>query len=335
MAFVIREADVIADLPLMRATLNANRTKEATIERFEWLYLRNPDGLARAWFVMDDRTSEVAGFTAVFPRRVQVRGAAAATAWNCGDFSIHQKYRTGGAAVTLRRAARQAVDRGESPFLYAHPNDRMLPVHLRVGHLRLAQMVRLAKPLRIGGPGMTGTLSGIALRMAGIDWVPCAADDVEIVTGRLGPELDELFDAVSPRLGTALIRDSRYVDWRYRHSPSPDQLLVSRRNGRLTGFVAWAQSGDIAQVKDWLALDVRAWRTLFAAVLRTARRGGLQSVSVIALETNPDLRWFRQFGFVARPDSSTAVSYAPEGSPYRPGVTKPDAWFMTVGDRDV
>jgi hypothetical protein len=334
MGFQIREADVVSDLGLMRATLNANRTRETTPDRFEWLYLRNPDGLARAWFVVDDRSGDVAGFTAVFPRRVQVRGAAAATAWNCGDFSIHQKYRTGGAAVTLRRAARQAVDRGESPFLYAHPNDRMLPVHLRVGHLRLARMVRFAKPLRLPVNGVAGALSGTALRMAGIDWLPRPADDIETVDDRLGPEFDELFDAVE-RLGTALVRDSRYLDWRFRRSPSPDVLLTSRRNGRLTGFVAWTQHGDIAHIKDWLALDARAWRALFGALLRTARERRLHSISVIALETNPDLKWFRQFGFVPRPDSSTAVSYAPEGSPYRAGVTNADAWFMTVGDRDV
>ena len=46
------------------------------------------------------------------------------------------RYRAGGAAIALRRAARTAVDQGVRPFLYAHPNERMLQIHIRVGHLR-------------------------------------------------------------------------------------------------------------------------------------------------------------------------------------------------------
>jgi Acetyltransferase (GNAT) domain len=337
MGFEIREADVVRELPLMRETLNANRDRETPLERFEWLYLRNPDGPARAWFAVDDRSGAVAGFTAVFPRRVRVRGhREPLVAWNCGDFSIHQQYRTGAAAVKLRRAARDAVDRGERPFLYAHPNDRMLPVHLRVGHFPLAQMIRFARPLRLSNGGIAGALSGAVLRLAGLDWVTRVRDEVEPVDGPLGTEFDELYDRAAPRLGTSLVRDATYLQWRFQCGPArQSEVLASRRGGRLSGYVAWSAQGNTAKIKDWVAIDPEAWNALFVTLIGRARARRLQSASVTALETNPDLTRFRRFGFKRRPETSTAISYAPEGRSYRPDVIQADAWFMTVGDRDI
>src|SRR5688572_834038 len=102
MKIAIVEANLESDLELMRDALNANRTRQATAERFRWLYLHNPDGRARAWLARDEATGETAGFTAVFPRRIRPAGSSSpVTAWNCGDFSIHQRYRVGGVAVKL------------------------------------------------------------------------------------------------------------------------------------------------------------------------------------------------------------------------------------------
>jgi glycosyltransferase involved in cell wall biosynthesis len=335
--FEVREVDVAKNLDLMLRTHNANFTAKTTLERFEWLYLRNPDGRARAWFVYDADTGDPAGFAAVFPRRIRVRGQReAVVAWNCGDVSVRQRYRGNGAATMLRRAARDAVDRGESPFLYAHPNDRMLPAHLKVGHRPLADMVRLAKPLRLAGGGVVGSVSAIALRGAGLDWAVAARDDVEELQGCVGGEFDELDAAVAPRLGTALVRDATYLNWRFRRCPEYSTAIwTSRRAGRLTGYVVWAEQDRAAVVKDWLAADHRAWSSLFAALVAGARGRELESISVTALETHPDLSRLRRFGFLRRPGSSTAVAYAGDQFPHRRDVMQADAWYMTVGDRDV
>ena len=238
--------------------------------------------------------------------------------------------------MKLRRAARDAVDRGERPFLYAHPNDRMLPVHLRVGHFPLAQMIRFAKPLRLSNGGVVGALSGAVLRLAGLDWVTRVRDEVESVDGPLGTEFDELYDRAAPRLGTSLVRDATYLQWRFQGGPATQsEVLASRRGGRLSGYVAWSAQGNTAKIKDWVAIDPEAWNALFVTLIGRARARRLQSASVTALETNPDLTRFKRIGFKRRPETSTAVSYAPEGRSYRPDVIQADAWFMTVGDRDI
>jgi hypothetical protein len=333
---IIREVDLSRELDRYIATFEANFGVRDTRARFRWLYLDNPDGRATAWFAEDEATGEIAGCTAAFPRRIALRNGETVKAWNCGDFSITPRFRTMGVAIKLRRAGREAVDAGTAPFLYAHPNDRMLQVHLKVGHQPLGRMLRFAKPLRIRTTSRLGDRIGaLALRMTGTDALVLRRAEIAPMSEPWGEELTELFDAAAPRVGTAVVRDTAYLEWRFRRHPlEQHQMIVSRAGGRITGYVIFSVEDDVALVKDWLARDDTAWRQLFAGFLQHARQGCLRSVSLTVLESHPDIGRLRRFGFMLRPEVSTAVVYAPAA--FRGGnVLDRSAWYMTVGDRDI
>jgi hypothetical protein len=334
---IVREVDLGSEMTTLVDVFNRGFNVAIPGERFEWLYRRNPDGQSTAWFVVDDRSGEVAGCTAVFPRRVQVRGQkAATTAWNCGDFCIMPKYRAGAAAIKLRQAARDGVDAGVSPFLYAHPNDRMLQIHLRVGHQPLGRMIRLARPTKLNGRSPVNGIGTLMLRAARPDKLWPGADEYEIASDSLPAELDEVFEQSRGSLGTALVRDVRYLQWRFLECPLADyRFVLTRRRGRLTGYLAFAVSGEQLLVKDWLGIDRRAVRTLFGAAIDQACETDVTSASVTLLETHRDHRLIRRLGFGLRPETSTTITYAAEGLSWRSDVMSPDAWYMTVGDRDV
>src|SRR5687768_15684034 len=216
MGILIREADLDRELELLASTVNTSFGSKVSLARFRWLYLDNPDGRALAWLAIDDRTGDVAGCTAVSPRRVRLAHMRRQVkAWNCGDFSITARYRTMGAAVKLRRAARDGIDLGQSPFLYAHPNDRMLPVHLRVGHSPLGRMVRHARPLRLSTRSkVANSLSMAALRLCGADIVVRQRHEIEGVSSQALPDdIDAVYDRAADRIGTAVVRDRRYLEW--------------------------------------------------------------------------------------------------------------------------
>jgi hypothetical protein len=334
----IREADLDRELPLLMESLNDNFRMQLPIDRFRWLYLDNPDGRAVAWFAVDDNTGEIVGSTAVSPRRIRVgRGSQAVVAWNCGDFSIRPRYRTMGAALKLRRAAKHAVDAGARPFLYAHPNDRMLPVHLKSGHSPLGRMVRHARKMRLEtGSRVLNGAARIGLRLLGRDVFVRRRDEVELLTSEVGAEFDDLYERASGRLVTALVRDARYVRWRFQRMPvEQHEILVTRRGRTLTGYLAFLVRDRVAHAKDWLAVDDAARDELFAGFVREMSSRNVLSLSVIALESHPDLPTWRRFGFFLRPESSTAITYVSESFPGRADVSTPHAWYMTVGDRDV
>jgi hypothetical protein len=339
MALTVREVDLDRELRLLSSIFNANFQIKGDDARVRWLYKENPDGQAIAWFVLDDRTGEVVGCTSVFPRRLRVRGSSRpVVGWNCGDFCIVPRYRSLGAAVKLRQAARDAVDAGASPFLYAHPNDRMLQIHLRVGHQPLGRMVRYARPLRPRtGWRVADALVAGALRVAGPGTRVRSRHEAEAVNGAgIGAELDELYDRVAPQVGTSLVRDATYVRWRFLQNPAKsDEVLLTRLGGRLTGYLVFAMRQEGALIKDWLAADEAARDRLFAACVDEAYRRGARSVSVVALETHPDIPRLGKYGFVRRPDSYTAVTYVGASFPGRSDVTAAEAWYMTAGDRDI
>ena len=335
MGITIREVDLDRELPLVASTVNEAFGSQVPLERFRWLYLDNPDGRAVAWFAVDDKTGDIAGCTAVSPRRVRI-GGQDVVAWNCGDFSIGVRYRTMGAAVKLRRAARDGVDAGQSAFLYAHPNDRMLPVHLRVGHSPLAKMRRFARPLRVAtGRAIVDSVGTRLLSV--IDSFARVKHEAEVVSsGPLPVDVEHVYDAVKDRIGTAVVRDRRYLDWRFNTNPEErTEAVITRDHGNASGYLVFTMKGTTATVKDWLAVDPDALGQLFRAFLREVRKREATSASLIALETHPDLPAIRRWGFMQRPESSTAVTYAAERYPFRPMVSDPSRWYMTLGDRDV
>ena len=337
MTLVVREVDISTEMPGLVDVFNRAFNVVIPSERFDWLYCRNPDGPSTAWFVTDDRTGEVAGCTAVFPRRIQVRGQRTpVVGWNCGDFCIMPRYRAGGAAIALRRAARTAVDQGVRPFLYAHPNERMLQIHIRVGHSPLGRMIRFARPTRFGPQGIVGRLGTLGLSVVRPDRLWPGMDDYDIESNSLPVEIDDLFERVRSTLGTALVRDVRYLSWRFIECPTDEyRFVLARRGPRLTGYLAFCVSKDQLQVKDWLGEDTRAVRTLFSAAIDQAFTAQVASASVTMLETHRDLGVIRSLGFARRAESSVTITYAPESLPWRADVASADAWYMTVGDRDV
>ncbi len=339
MGILIREADLDRELELLAATVNTSFGSQVSLARFRWLYLDNPDGRAVAWLAIDDRTGDVAGCTAVSPRRVRLaRVRRPVKAWNCGDFSITARYRTMGAAVKLRRAARDGIDSGQSPFLYAHPNDRMLPVHLQVGHSPLGRMVRYAKPLRLCTRSKVANwLSRTALRLCGADIAVRRRHEIEVVSSQVLPDdIDAIYERAAERMGTAVVRDRRYLEWRFALNPEErTEMLIARERGRPTAYLIFVLKDGAGSIKDWLGVDTKATEQVFAAFLREMRRRDARSASVTLLETHRDRALVRRFGFIPRPEVSTVVTYAPAAGTLRSDVADPAAWYMTIGDRDV
>jgi hypothetical protein len=338
LAVVIRQADLERELGVVAETVNASFESGLALDRFRWLYQSNPDGPAIAWLALEEGSGEIVGTTAVCPRRVQVGPAGRQVlAWNCCDFSIRPRYRTMGAAIKLRRAAKAGIDAGDSEFLYAHPNERMLPIHLAVGHQPLGKMVRHAKLLRTStGWRAVDRTAAVALRIGNRRlWRPSVPDTESVEQWPL-PELDALFEEASHRIGTAVVRDARYLDWRFRQNPlERDELIVTTRKGRVAGYLVYTMKRDIGLVKDWLGIDAAAVDALFLQLVSEMRRRDAASVSVTALESHPDLARLTALGFLRRPDWTTAVAYANPALPDAEVVTDARAWYMTVGDRDV
>ncbi len=66
----IRPADLEIDKQRLLTLLRRNLIELDHEKRFSWLYLDNPAGQARVWFVCDKSAEHVVGSASVFPKYV-------------------------------------------------------------------------------------------------------------------------------------------------------------------------------------------------------------------------------------------------------------------------
>ncbi len=353
MPIVIREADPISDRQVMQDCLRRNRTRyeenEAFEARFDWAYRDNPHGPGKAWLAVDQNKNQVVGFTSAFPRKVRVDGKLL-TGWNCADFSIDKEYRTLGVAMKLRRAAKDCVDRGEFDFLFAHPNDRMLAVHEKVGHQPIGKMVRYAALLRLENKLETFTgnkLAANALAALGNPFLHfitpgrshagayefCLTEE-----NSFGAEYDQLFEKAVKQHRVIVQRDSAYLTWRFLRNPLYRMNSFRMQRGEeLQGYALFYEAKGAAHVME-LLVEGRDenMQLLLRALIHHLRKVRINTISLRLHDLNPFLSNAQQLGFRYRDDAtSTVIAYANSAQPYAATILEGKNWFMTVGDRDI
>lgn len=348
MAFVVAEENLNAARAETLAALAATRESTITDARYDWLYCRNPDGPAVLWTIRRAETGQLAGFTVALPRRMRVDGRVV-MAWNGADFSMLHSFRTLGLAIKLRRAAKEGIDAGRAAFLYSHPNDRMQRIHEQVGHRAIGTMVRWARPLR-SEPLLASKIHHRVAR----ELVAWGADRWLSQRGTLwrhrprhhmrlveNAAFDERFDRLQAdtRIDRRVIgvRDATYLNWRYAQNPLyRTHAILAEAGGNLSAYLLFCVEDSVAHIKDWFGDgDQTAAADVLVQLIRTALDRNWYSISTVLLDDHPWIPLIEKFGFYRRPETSQMFGYARPGDPLAAHVLSPQAWFASVGDRDV
>lgn len=351
MSIIIKEADLEKDQDVMIATLNKNRESQTDVKRYEWLYKANPSGKARAWLAVDDKTGDVAGFTSVIPRTMHVFGEEM-ICWNCSDFSINKKYRTLGVAIKLRRAAKECIDNNIVPFLYAHPNDRMKLIHIKVGHSIIGEMMRFVKILKVDKKvhkliknrifsNCFSSIGNVLLNLMDKKHKrnPFYEFKIHKDTGFIfDNQFDRLFEEGVGSKGICGIRNSRYLNWRYMENPLYTiETAMIRKRGKLAGYIIYLIEDGVAIFKDVFSIEnEEIKKNLIGNWIDHLKERGIYSISAIFLNTSKWIKIFEDFDFVKRPeDASSVIVYPNPTNKFANRLLNSENWYMTVGDRDV
>jgi len=352
MGVTIRPIDFEHDRSTVIALLSRNREFPADYPleaRYAWMYMNNPDGVATGWLAVDDQTRQAVGFTVALPRRMSLAGERV-MAWNCADFSIDRAFRTLGVAAKLRRAAREEVDRGSMSFLYAHPNERMLAVHKRVGHTPIGEMRRYARLVHTkpklksldGVPVLRDAVAGAAdglIHVADCFRLQSSPHRIEHVASEaFGQDFTDLYLRVEPRFGVSGVRDADYLNWRYARNPVYRPKTVAAYSGhQLVGYLVYGQEEQTIHVRDILVINDRVAGELLSFLIRQFRnQQELGTISAVIAGWNPYATVLKELGFRARQDSrSKVVVHAAPSFKDRSTVLCAAQWYLTVGDRDI
>lgn len=339
----IRPADPEADRAFLIDLLSQNLGPSAGGRRYEWLYLENPHGRARAWVATEVASGRGVGAAAAFPRTLFV-GGSIRHGWVLGDFCIDQRHRSLGLALQLQRACLEEIASAPLPLAYDFPSDRMMAIYRRMQISAAGQIVRWAKPLRVnrkisnlvGSPGLAGLLAAPVNEL--LEWKDFAALSAGgwVIVNHEGickEEFTHLAHSVGSRYGCCVERSAEYLNWRYfRHPLEHHELLAARHDGELRGYVVFSHTGEDAKIVDLFGIgDTAMWTALVARVVSLLRDRRVVTLSIPATGSSPWSILLKGWGFHPR-EVAPIVVYAPSSG--ADSVEGASSWFLTDGDRE-
>jgi len=339
----IRPADLKEDRSLLIDLLTSNLNSSARGPRFDWLYLDNPHGLARAWVAEEGSTGRGVGAAAAFPHKLVVDDSIR-LGYVLGDFCIHPQHRTLGLALQLQRACLEQLGSPCSCLTYDFPSERMMAIYRRMQLAPLCHMVRWSKPLRadrkiseLGGPSaLVRILAPPINKLLELKDVATLSNGGWTIMehrGNFQDEFSQLAHVVGSRYGTCVERSSEYLNWRYlRHPLVRYEVLTARRGRDLMGYVVFSHAEQDAKIVDLFGFNnIAMWTALVAQVVALLRGRAIVTLSAPALATNPWISVLKKSGFHPREQAPLVIC--------RPGSTAASEdmaslWYLTDGDRE-
>lgn len=349
--YIVKKADVLKDREIMLEILKKNRSREnySYEGRYDWIYLSNPDGNAIPWIIWNQEKGIPVGFTAVFPRRVLI-GGKEQICWNCGDFSIETKYRSLGVALQLRREAKKGVENGYVDFLYAHPNDRMVVIHLKAGHQRLGFMHRYALPLRIDNYLQTrfqnkllfNLVASPANQMLYMNLLFRRQKHNLNYTVHQIPKFEskhtDIFYEFAKKYRIIGIRDTIYLKWKYLDNPNYQYSLINfYYQNKFVGYIIFSNKDSVISIVECIIYPEKFAYGALLLFMKLIHKSfpDAASISTVTFENNYLIPLLKKLNFHYRNDAtSSVITFANPDSSLKNFIYNKDSWFMSIGDRD-
>lgn len=319
-----RPGDEIAVLNLFQRVFGVKRS----LEHWRWKFLDNPAGLHVR--VAETPSGELIGHYGTVPVLMQW-GDRHLILTQIIDVMVDPQFRRGlkrpGLFGTLSECSIASIGSpGRASGGYGFPTPEHLRIGQRVsGYISLHPVRTLVKELH-GGTGKGGR----RLRLL---------TTAEIL--RFGDEIDGLWRRCRPALSVAIVRDARYMNWRYADHPDVTYRLVTarRRLSRSPEGVAILRFGwgdqPVACLVDWLVPDGGAGtaEALLDHCERVARDAGMTQLQAWFPPYTRPYHLLLDHGYQPTPTNYhfIALSTSPEVSI----EWARERWYYTMGDSDI
>jgi hypothetical protein len=342
----IRQVDPASERQRILTVLAGNLPAAAAPERFDWLYLSNPDGPALVWLA-EHENGDPLGTSAAHPRRMRV-GADPVRALNLGDFAIDRSQRTLGLALRLLGATLAPVRDRTYALSYDFSNASMHAVYRRMRmhalgcNQRWMQPVAMRRLLR----GKLGSELLAAVAGAAGDALWQARRSIhgrargvrlEVLTDECGEEFDALNARVARGRFVVGVRDATYLNWRYLRNPMwKHEILCARTDGGLVGYAVLRRTNPhTVALVDMQGEHTRVCRMLLSAAVRWAVSHDVAALHVEVLAGSPAARIVKALGFIRRESDDGPVAFWPSDCPLAIKLEDAKNWWLIGGDRDV
>jgi hypothetical protein len=309
--------------------------------RYDWFYLRNPQGDGEISFLRAGAAPDAVGFLGV-GRRTWFFDGLASFAGVLVDFVVRLEHRTAAPALTLQRRGRErALNWAHAltglPDVKAVPIFKRLDKHVQFFLPRYVRILRYDGYLKRRLPGPVATLGGAllgvcdgllrSLRLLGTS-----------LRGNWVTQFDKRFDDLWQRVGkqgrSLGLRDAAFLSWRFGQQPgfSYRTFAVERAGGDLAAYFVCDVKDDMVAVKDVLgAGSVEEYTQALLMLANAARREGAASVSIQVIGDEILDKALRASHFVEREKRPFFAVLGETSREQRAAL----CWYITQADEDI
>jgi predicted N-acetyltransferase YhbS len=340
---------------LMKAAFGSAEAPLAR-ERWDWLF-RDAPGDLPAHYLVADASERLAGQFATVPLQLQHRGEPK-RGLLVVDLATDPAFQQQGVFSALAREI-YAGSASDAPIVFGFPNAVAAPIHYgRFDWVELRPFPFLIRPLGNVRRALRAAMPRLALAGALLDALASPVHALEQAfrrTSELGSAsvvplerfsewADELWRELSPTLGTCVVRDAAYLNWRFRSAPYAYRRYELRRQGRPVGFAVTAftptRFGRLCHLMELMAPahDRAGARLLLAHACLDAAGDGASAICALATRRHPHRRAMLQMGFAPAPDRAKAQqSFGVRRN--GPGALPNDLfhiddWYLSGADHD-
>jgi len=298
------------------------------LRHWYWKFRDNPTGHTQIVVAIESATGTVVGQYAAIPLAIWMEGRRSLTA-QIVDLLVLPQWRThGGRPGLFAQVGRAWIDHfigereGQDVFAFGWPVPAWRAGRKYLGYLNVRDWDILFREMHEAGP--RARPEGLS-----VEEVP-----------RFGADVDALWERMTGELRLAVVRDARYLNWRYADHPDVHyRLLACRaRDGALRGIAVYGVCDwprpRTAHIVDWLvpAGDQDATVALVAHCEELAAADGAPVLAAIFNHVDPRFLAFQRLGFLVLGTSYFVVitTVARLDTVYYR-----DNFYLTSGDSDL
>jgi len=350
-----RPGDEALIIDLFERNFGRTMGRAESVRHWEWEFLRNPSGKQAILLAFAGET--LAAQYTVLPLRVQVDGRVMDGALSL-DTVTDAAFRGRGLMPKLAEQLYAELAKHGYVAVFGFPNVLSTPIIF--GKLRwqeLAPFPLLLKPLKGALRGKLGERGGAWKPLAFLgEWawaalrprarpLPSGLEAIEVK--RFPDDTDEFWQRASRGKRFIVVRDRRYLDWRYADNPEHlYRLWTLREKGKLVGTLVTRvesrfglQTGFILD----LLCEESAPKVVAALVGLAERTMTVEGAQVISCLMYPGTRVYRALrtaGYLSVPrrffPQEIHFGYRPLAPTADAGLlSEPSNWYLTWGDSDV
>lgn len=355
--FQDEDMDGLVDL----CQLQAGKAGVITTEYIDWQLNKNPAGQAQVAVAKETTTGKILGVVWFMPLRVQFENEIVPGSQSLYAL-VHEDYRRQGILTGMAPICRERLRQEGVRFSYGFPNPNSYQPYVRkFGWVDIGDANLYLRPLNIKrlitnryGHGIfqwvlatTGQATKkIIFRPKSLRRDVDQLSISEVQT--FDPLLDDFWQRVKGKYPVMLVRDTTFLDWRYKQVPDRSYIfMAAKHRGRIVAYIVLRdvtiEGIPCGMVVDFLVESTSeghlAGKALVHKALSCFEQEDLDLAGCLMLPGVEETKLLVDQGFVKcpswlLPQPFPILLQADKDAPRRDMLSDLSSWFLTMGDYD-